>query len=746
MFARLLLVLLFLPALLVGEDTPAAAPVSPWPLDIPHNDGVITLYQPQLEKLEGNTLTGRAAASFLANGKPEDDRVFGALWFTAKLDIDRVNDVAKARSIEITRVVTPKGEKAADDGAAAKKAIQDAVIAKSIEMDLDRLVATLEDAGDGKQPEFNPKPPRVLIRTVPTVLVVLDGDAIIKDVDGMKRVVNSPAFIAGDADGKWWLRGKLDWLVADDLKGPWKVPTTSPMPSITEAAKKAGFPTAVARTAESKAPEVILATEPTELLLFDGKPSFEPIGEGALLGADNTDDDVVVEVASGTQWILLSGRWYKGDKLAEDTTWTFVPADELPAAFGTIPATGDWSSLRVHVANTPEANEAVAQQQVPQTARVPRTNTISITFDGDPKWEKVKDLPVEYAKNTGDSVFRLPGPQYFACRDGVWYQAPEPTGPYKVATSVPDVLHKLPPDNPHHNVTYVYVYESDPAYVWCGYTPGYMGWYCWYGCPVWGTGWPYHGWYHHHVYPMPHCTWGMRVHYNSYSGWGVSVGIAGPHWSIAIGGGGYGGWYGPGGGNNINIDNDINIGNDIGGGNRPGNRPGDRPGNGAGNRPANRPALYDRVPGADRPNLEEAGNRLRQPSAGQQPAGSRENLAVDRDGNIARPTQNGGWQTRENGGWKDQPRAAQTPGGKPTNRPSDLPSGTKPGDRPEAKPATRNVERPPADRSSSYERTQQQRNRGEQRVQQRSSAPARSYGGGGGRAGGGGGGGRARNR
>jgi hypothetical protein len=726
--SRLLLALFLLPVLAMAEDAPVT-PVSPWPLDIPHNDGVITLYQPQLEKLEGNTLSGRAAASFLANGKPEDDRVFGALWFNAKLDIDRENDVAKARSLEITKLVTPKGERTGDDGAAAKKVIQDAVVAKGIEMDLDRLIATLEEADDDQPKAFNAKPPRILIRTAPAVLVVLDGEPVVKDVDGIKRVVNTPTFLAGDTAGKWWLRGKLDWLTAPDVKGPWSIPKESPAPSIADAAKKAGFPTSIARGAESKAPEVIMATEPTELILFEGKPSFKPIGDGALLGGDNTEDDVVVEVATGTQWLLLAGRWYKADRLTEDALWTFVPSNELPAAFSTVPEKGEWSTLRVHIAGTPEANEAVAQQQVPQTARVPRSNTIKVEFDGEPQWVKVKDLAVEYAKNSGDAVFRVSGSQFFACRDGVWYQAPEAKGPYTVATSVPDALRHLPPDCPYHNCSYVYVYESDPTYVWCGYTPGYMGWYTWYGCPIYGTGIWYPGWYHHHVYPMPHCTWGMHVHYNPYHGWGVGVGVGvGIGWSIAISsGGGYGGWYGPGGGNNINIDNDINIGNDIGGGNRPGDRPGNRPGN--------RPALYDRVPGADRPKLEEAGNRMRQPSASTRPAaGTRDNLAVDRDGNIGRPTQDGGWQTRENGAWQDRPAA------KPADRPA-----TKPADRPTTKPAERPVAKP-TPKSSSFEQTQQQRYRGEQRVQQRS-APARSYsGGGGGRGGGGGGGGRARNR
>src|SRR5690606_34699919 len=105
----------------------------------------------------------------------------------------------------------------------------------------------------------------------------------------------------------------------------------------------------------------------------------------------------------------------------------------------------------------------------------------------------------------------------------------------------------------------------------------------------------------------------------------VGVGISGGHWSIAVGGGG---WWGCGGVNNITIDNSRDI--TIGGGNR-----------GELNRPAQRPALYDRVPGAQRPDFEEAGNRLRQRSKDAASPAIRDRAAqplVDRDGTIHRPT------------------------------------------------------------------------------------------------------------
>jgi hypothetical protein len=692
------------------------APASPWPLDIQHAKGVITLYQPQLEKLEGNVLTGRAAASYLPTDKGEDERIFGALWFTAALDIDRVNDVAKARTMTITKFVTPKGEKTADDGAEAKKVIQDAVIAMNMEIDLDRLIATLEEVSGHGTDDFNIAPPRILIRQEPTILVVLDGEAQMRDIDGLKRVVNSPAFLV-EAGGQWWLRGDRDWLTADSLQGPYKFPSHSVPTSVTNAAKKDGFSTSIARLSDASPPTVIIATAATELVVFTGKPSFAPIGDGALLGASNCDTTAIIEVASGKQFLLLAGRWYRAEKLSDDAAWELVKPTDLPEAFTSIPANSDYGDVRAHVAGTPEADEATAQQQIPQTARIPRNSSITVAFDGEPKWVKVSNMQVEYAENSADAVFRLPGEMFYACRDGVWYESKNPKDKFMVATSVPEALRRLPADCPWHNVTYVQVYESTPEYVWCGYTPGYMGWYSYYGCPVYGTGWWYRGWYGPIVYPRP-CTWGVGIHYNPWSGWGVSIGVSGPHWSIGISsGGGHGGWYGSGGVNNINIDNstNINIGNgnnNIGNGNRPNNQP------------STRPAIYDRVPGADQPKFQDAGNRLRGETAARpttKPA-TRDNLAVDRDGNIARPTTDGGWQTREAGSWKDQPKPAATPAERPVAKPTERPTTTPTR---QATPTTR-----PA---PSFQNTQQQRSRGEQRVQQRSMPAARPSGSGGGR-------------
>jgi hypothetical protein len=680
----------------------------PWPLDIPVTSGVITLYQPQPERLKGNQLSGRAAASYLATGKGEGDRVFGALWLSATLDIDAEQHVAKARTVTITKVITAAGEKTGNDGDAIKQAIQDAVLAQGFEIDLDRLAATLEEPGGDDRSDLARMVPHILIRQEPAVLVVLDGAPQVRDAGDLKRVVNSPAFIVIDSSGVYWLRGANDWLTAPALTGPWTVPQNSPPGNLVAAAKAAGYPTTIARTADAKAPEVIIAQEASELVVFAGKPAFAPIGDGALLGATNTNTPMLVEISTGQHWVLLAGRWYHTKTLTDDAAWELAMPDELPAAFATIPEKSEWDDLRAHVPGTPEADEAVAQQQIPQTARIPRTASITVTFDGDPRWVGIGGRSVDYAENTADAVFRTGG-QFYACRDGVWYQGTDPLKPLAVATSIPDGLRNLPADCPWSTCSYVQIYESTPEYVWCGYTPGYLGYYNWYGCPVYGTGYPYPGWYGPALYYPRPLTWGVGLTWNAQTGWGATVGVGGAHWSVGIAVGGNNGhnngWYGCGGAavinhNTVNIDRSTTI-------------------NG-GDRVASRPALYDRVPGAERPALKDAANRQR-PAAGTQPAQrpARENLAVDRDGTIGRPAKDGNWQVRDNGAWKDR-----APEATPVQRPKPE---VKPTPRPEAKP----VQRPETKPAPSYERTQQMRNRGEQRVQQRSAPPAPARGGGG---------------
>ena len=176
--------------------------------------------------------------------------------------------------------------------------------------------------------------------------------------------------------------------------------------------------------------------------------------------------------------------------------------------------------------------------------------------------------------------------------NAVWFVAPTPNGPWVVAESVPDDFQTIPPEYPVYNVKYVYIYDVTPEVIYMGYTPGYLGWYPYYGTVVYGTGYYYPGWYGAHYYPRP-CTWGFYPHYVPVVGWGIGYTWSTGFYTMGVAWN-YGwdcwGWYGPAGyygwhardfyyyrnvniyhntyiNRNVNIYRNVNYGNRINAGN-----------------------------------------------------------------------------------------------------------------------------------------------------------------------------------
>ena len=75
-------------------------------------------------------------------------------------------------------------------------------------------------------------------------------------------------------------------------------------------------------------PRIVVATVPTELINFDGKPDYKPAGSRAdLLYATNCDGYVLVHETD--TYVLASGRWFK---LARNRGCRFEPAPNSPFA------------------------------------------------------------------------------------------------------------------------------------------------------------------------------------------------------------------------------------------------------------------------------------------------------------------------------------------------------------------------------------------------------------------------------
>lgn len=640
----------------------AAAEDPGWPRSIETEKGDFLLYSPQIESFKGNVLTGRSALSWTA--KETKAPVFGVLWFSTRVTFDKDARVADPDEITVTKVRFPDiTEKNAADIAAF---LSKETSRWDLKVSLDYIQASLAESEKLASTTAGIKftPPKIVVAYEPAVLMLVDGKPELRPVEGtsLMRVVNTPFFAVLDpADKRYYLAGGEYWYQAAEATGPYQpVPAPSasvkalwdrsPPPPVGEgngdqaAAKKPAGP-----------PRVVVATEPTELIVFEGEPKYTPIAGGDLLYAANTDGEVFMDIGSQQTYVLISGRWYRSKTLAGP--WTNVPNNRLPAAFARIPPDSDAAGVLAFVAGTEEAKDALADAQIPQTTAVKRDagKDLTVSYDGDPKFKQIEGTAIAYAVNTEFSVLQIRG-QYWVCYQGVWYAGPSPKGPWTVSDKRPAEVDGIPPSAPVYNTKYVYVYQSTPEVVYVGYTPGYLGVYPMYGSVVYGTGWyypPYIGPVYY--YPRPY-TYGFHVTYNPWTGFGYGMSFGGPFMWAGMHYGGYGrpypgyggwhggGWYGPGG-----------------------YRPAPpRYGGAYGPRPTNvRTAnvtrsnnIYNRQQNVTR-------NATRDVSRGRQPprvADRPNNVYADRKGNVYR-RDNQGWEKRAGNDWKSTGTREARPSG-----------------------------------------------------------------------------------
>lgn len=526
-----------LTACLLLASTPAAAEQDAraleWPRQLEADFGEVVIYQPQLESYSGNTLGARAAVSVTRSG--ETAPIFGAIWFEGRLVTDMDADLA---SLEAVRVTAAKFPAADDDQVRLLSHYLEKEIPEwEMVLSKEQLIASMDelDGEVGDDVGLRNDAPEIIFAKEPTVLVTIDGDPVLEDLEGrnVKYVLNTPFYMLRDPTSyRYYLRGAGRWYTTSgDVTGRWTVAEWLPsnIASVAEEIERDEQDQIAERKSEVEPsyavepPEVIVRTTPAELIQTNGEPEFAPIEGTRLLYMRNTEDDVLMDIASQQYFVLLSGRWYTSDSMTSNG-WTHVPPDGLPADFARIPAESDMGDVLASVAGTQEAKEAALENWVPQTAEVDRrTASLVVTYDGSPEFERCAD-GVAYAVNTDKSVLLVDG-TYYCCDEAIWFIADYPDGPWEVATWVPDEIQDIEADCPIYNVRYVYIYDHTPDVVYVGYTPGYLGSYVYHGCIVYGTGYWYDPWYGYYYYPRPH-TWGYGAHWNPYTGWGLCASIS----------------------------------------------------------------------------------------------------------------------------------------------------------------------------------------------------------------------------
>lgn len=505
-----------------AETATASVSDNGWPRKFAVGGSSFAVYQPQMEQWEGNQWLGRAAFSVAnsASGQP----AYGVLWFAARTEIDKAKRLVSFSDIRVTRVNFPA---APEKSSLLQSALQSHVQQRGEVIALDRLLTEMA-ANDAQRAttayEVKNVAPKVFFSTKPAILVLIDGAPVFRSIPGteLERVINTRVLIVRDRRNQLYLRLQDGWLQSDSLMASWQ-PATNVSSDFKKAVEMAAATKQVDLLngpAEAKTvPEIYVSTEPAELLQTAGDPEVAPIPNTALLYITNTDNDIFVHTITQTHYVLLAGRWFSAQSM--HGPWTYVAPDKLPADFAQIPETHAKANVLVSVAGTPQAKEALIANSIPQTATVARsTTTLTVEYDGTPKFKPIENTTLQYAVNTATPVIVVDSNSYYAVYNGVWFVATSAVGPWMVAASVPAVIYSIPVNSQLHYVTYVKTYGSTPEVVYVGYTPGYYGTVVTSSnVVVYGTGWYYPPYVGAYWYGSPY-TYGYGVVFN----WGVASG------------------------------------------------------------------------------------------------------------------------------------------------------------------------------------------------------------------------------
>lgn len=713
-----------------------------WPRTIALKEGgSVTIYQPQPESYQNNKIVGRSALS--VKEKAGSEPVFGAMFYEATLSTERDNRMADLELFKVTNIKFPGIEEEGRITALAR-AIEDAAMNARLEISIDQLLTSIDkETGHRPKDNFKNDAPLIIVTNKPSTLVLIDGEPKIRKDEDLEadRVMNTPYLILREG-GLWHLYAGGLWYKSNSVTDGWEPNTklTRKLRSIDRQIRKQEKEEngGKAVTDNPQVTEIIVKTEPAELLQTNGEPQYKTIEGTSLLFVSNTNNEIFKDINTQRTYILLTGRWYAAAGI--NGPWNYISADELPADFAKIPEGSEMDGVLSSVAGTAAAEEARIDSEIPQTAKVDRnTAKAEISYDGDPIFERIEGTSLELATNTASTVIRSNG-KYYAVDNGIWFESASARGPWSVATERPADVDNIPPSCAAYHTKYVYVYEATPRYVYVGYTPGYLGSYIYGPTVVYGTGYYYRPWFGTYYYPRP-VTWGFGFNYNPWTGWSMNVGfnvgflyVGYDFWRYGAYSGGWfgppmwrppyrppyhGGYYGryrpsPGPGGTVTRPSVRPSPVRPGSGNIYNRRPGTvtrdadrrpapgtvtRPGT---ERPATRPAPKPATKPVKRPERRPGGQTTR-------PGTEQNNVFADPDGNVYRKEKEGGWNQRDNktNVWKPADRSGEErmkelnrasqqrergvirQQNYERNRPQSRPSATRPATRPANRPATK---------------------------------------------------------
>lgn len=313
---RALLVPVGVLALLSAPGSPAAA-ATRWPETIEAGETTFILHQFQTDRYSGNGLEGRAAVTVRQKGEKEP--TYGVVFFRARTEAS--GSLVNLEGIEITKGSFPWER----DGGATLLALLRTSAPRTASLP---LVSITSSPAVALSPRAVPTPPakqepRVFSSPGPAILVLVDGDYVIRPVPETKvlRVVNTRSLLLQDAaTSRFYLPMGSGWLVAPAPNAKWTV--AKKVPGGFDAVRKAAAETGVETYSHpgeaingllraGKAPAVFVSTTPAVLASKSGKSAPSPEERKAALGGPARPGDIYAGPDGNAYRPAGAGRWEK---------------------------------------------------------------------------------------------------------------------------------------------------------------------------------------------------------------------------------------------------------------------------------------------------------------------------------------------------------------------------------------------------------------------------------------------------
>ena len=251
-----------------------------WPLEVNAGGATITIYQPQYESFSEVTLVADAAISVTTAADPQPK--FGAARLECTVSKDRASNDLIVQTLSVGKMKLPD---ATDDQLSSySSAMQEELADQHITFPVDDVRQAVTTQSDNS---YDTAPPKILVMKRPAVLVTIDGEPILSDVDGspLKKVSNTPFFLVNDpSSGNFYLKGGDIWYSAAAVKGEWHQTMNPPLDVVALSEKMQDDEDSVQNAQATdekektgKIPEIVMSTEPAELIATDGEPAFSPI-------------------------------------------------------------------------------------------------------------------------------------------------------------------------------------------------------------------------------------------------------------------------------------------------------------------------------------------------------------------------------------------------------------------------------------------------------------------------------------